>query len=88
MEAKIQIDLLDSDGGLARPNLNFLNARIARTLWIMLPAQNSGQKSKNTAATKNPVQGEYQKNERKEGNGRETKSKPGGDKTKSTGKKD
>jgi hypothetical protein len=79
MEAKIQIDLLDSDGGLARPNLNFLNARIARTLWIMLPAQNSGQKSKNTATMKNHVQNEYLNkylNERKEGNGRETKSKP------------
>jgi hypothetical protein len=70
------ISCIDSDGGLARPNLNFLNARIARTPWIMLPAQNSGQKSKNTASTKNLVQNEYQKNERKEGDGRETKSKP------------
>lgn len=39
--------------------------RIARTPWIMLPAQNSGQNLKNTATTKNPVQNEYQKNERK-----------------------
>jgi hypothetical protein len=45
----------------------------------MLPAQNSGQKSKNTATMKNHVQNEYLNkylNERKEGNGRETKSKP------------
>jgi len=42
----------------------------------MLPAQNSGQNLENTASTKNLVQNEYQKNERKEGNGRETKSKP------------
>jgi hypothetical protein len=79
MEAKIQIDLLDSDGGLARSQLNCRSARIARTPWIMLPAQNSGQNSENTATTKNPVQNEYLNkylNERKEGNGRETKSKP------------
>jgi len=50
--------------------------RIARTPWIMLPAQNSGQNLKNTATTKTLVQNEYQKNERKEGNGRETKAKP------------
>jgi hypothetical protein len=42
----------------------------------MLPVQNSGQNPKNTATTKNPVQGEYQKNEKKEDNGGETKSKP------------
>jgi len=76
MEAKIQIDLLDSDGRKARSQLNFRNARIARTPWIMLPVQNSGQNLKNTAATKNPVQGEYQKNERKEDSGRKTKAKP------------
>jgi len=44
--------------------------------WIMLPAQNSEQNLKNIVTMKNPVQNEYQKNERKEDNGGETKSKP------------
>ena len=62
----VRIERIDSDGKRVKLPRQSLNVLIARTPWIMLPAQNSGQNLKNTATTKNPVQNEYP-NERKEG---------------------
>ena len=54
----IQCPRINSDGRRARSQLKCRSVRIARTPWIMLPAQNSGKNIKNIATTKNPVQNE------------------------------